>query len=352
MGEIVSLLDWAPKRSLASPHDALVRCFSTQRRSDNDVFWLKENAELLNILECASNRETRVRLEDYMPFYEGIERRLFFFRQYYRFYLSICMDLEDLGVQGEKAACLAQWAKKHKLAEGELSDLQRAEARRLLARRNIELRDDGLSDRLRAFAQDSARFAMPNTKIAYELTHIVFYLSEYGRRDPDLQPEALESLRNVGLLAFIDQNMDLLAEVCISLRYANDPVPDVWEQALAVSMRGYRFVADGFDGAHDDYHAYFVGAWWSMLAGQGGFHRQIPVGNLSIQSTRTPGVMRRLSQIMYADECLARLSWSSARPSILAALPPEEGAILRQAEQSTQGFDKFYEGFARFGRAG
>ena len=29
---------------------AMIKCFSTQRRFGDDVFWLKENAELLNII--------------------------------------------------------------------------------------------------------------------------------------------------------------------------------------------------------------------------------------------------------------------------------------------------------------
>ena len=30
--------------------EAMIKCFATQRRFGDDVFWLKENAELLNIL--------------------------------------------------------------------------------------------------------------------------------------------------------------------------------------------------------------------------------------------------------------------------------------------------------------
>ena len=37
-------------KSQSGQIEALIRCFATQRRFGDDVFWLKENAELLNIL--------------------------------------------------------------------------------------------------------------------------------------------------------------------------------------------------------------------------------------------------------------------------------------------------------------
>ncbi|MBT8155261.1 hypothetical protein KMP13_15580 [Epibacterium ulvae] len=283
-------------------------------------------------------------------FYEDIDRRLLFFRQYYRFYLSICMDLEDLGYPGIKSEKLAQWVLKENIVEAELSDLQRAEAHRLLKRRNLALDDMGLNDRLRAFTDCSAQFAIPNTKIAYELTHIVFYLSEYGRKDPQLPGAALVSLRHVGTLAYLDQNMDLLAEVCIALRYAGSTVPKLWEDTLAASMRRYRFIPGAFDGNHDDYHMYFVGAWWAMLAGRGGFEPTIPGGAMMIRAARTQGVMRTLSQVMFSNENFGRLPWSAARPRIMASLSPDDGELLRSAEQGSPHFERFFEAFARNGR--
>lgn len=349
MANVIFLSDLNEERAGRKVQNVLLDCFSRHRRLENDVFWLKENAELLNILECSGELNNPA-VELYSDFYEGIERRAFFFRQYYRFYLSICLDLEDLGFSGGKGDMLAQWVEREKLVGSELSDLQRAETQRQLARRNIGRVDSGLADRLRAFAQSSEKFALPNMKIAYELTHIVFYLSEYGRVDPDLPPEACTSLRNVGTLAFLDQNMDLLAEVCIALRYAGFSVPANWERALNVSMGRYRFVQNGFDGTHDDYHAYFVGVWWAMLAGKGGFDPVIPGGAMAIRSAKEPGALHALSQLVFNDEGVACLSWKSARPRVLAGLPAREGQLLRETEQSLPDFDRFFKDFARNGR--
>ena len=50
MSNVVSLN--LPRRRLkADNQTALVECFANQRRTSDDVFWLKENAELLGILE-------------------------------------------------------------------------------------------------------------------------------------------------------------------------------------------------------------------------------------------------------------------------------------------------------------
>ena len=123
--------------------------------------------------------------------------RIAFFPQYYRFLTSIALDLEALGQKGEVGEHLCAFVQRQGLPEAELSDLQRAEAMRLLARKGFET--EGAADlraRLHRFMDQSTAFAIPNRKAAYELTHIVFYLSEYGRRDPELSEKTLQSHRD------------------------------------------------------------------------------------------------------------------------------------------------------------
>ena len=139
-----------------------------------------------------------------------------------------------------------------------------------MLRRGIDpLGDPGLDDRLRAFMARSATFALPNKKAAYELTHIVFYLSEYGRRDPDLPPAALRSLHFAGLTAFLDRNADLLAEICIALHHGEArPTPGTpgCTRRRASALAPTR---TGVPRCHDGYHAVLVCNWRRRRGGQG-----------------------------------------------------------------------------------
>ncbi|WP_323778493.1 DUF6902 family protein [Leisingera sp.] len=351
MAQILPFFSPAARQSRASAQEALIAGFATYRRSQEDVFWLKENAELLNILECTGADVAATALQPLQPFYQGAARHISFFRQYYRFILSICLDLEDLGLPGQTAAQLAGWVSDQGLAQAELSDLQRAEARRLLARRGIDLRDDGLDDRLRGFISNPQTFAIPNKKAAYELTHIVFYLSEYGRRVPDLPEAAFTSLEFAGLVAFLDQNADLLAEICIALRFAGGQPPAAWEAWLDRRVSAFMLAKGEFDGHQDAYHEYFVVNWLMLLSGRPAFRQAVPMGGMHVPAQQGGSILRSLSEAVF-DAGMARAGWSAVKARAEAVLSEEEHGLLTAAERSCEGFGGFFEGFARAGSAG
>lgn len=335
----------------ADRHAALMQCFAGHRRFGDDVFWLKENAELLNILECTGSDVDPNRLDAYRGFYAGVEKRLQFFPQYYRFLLSICLDLEDLGMTGDKGAALVDWVAEQGFAEAELSDLQRMEARRLLARRGVVAlaEDGGLEERARRFIGRSASFAMPNKKAAYELTHLVFYLSEYGRKDPCLDADTRLSLEFAGLMAFIEQNADLLAEVCIALRYGGFEVPEVWETWLV--RHTHLFSVEGLeDGAvQDDYHEYLVCNWLMNCKGERSFAKAMqPGGMVFRRPSGMAGPLRELSECMYRLDDRSG-DWHAMRSVVLDNLSESAQTVLAWAENSSDKFDMFFEGFARAG---
>ena len=111
----------------------LIQALSCHRHPQEDVYWLKENAELLSVLECSgefSAEKSQVGAHDLAKvcptalsplrrFYADADRHLCFFRQYYRFILSICLDLEDLGLVdtggGDRAEALAHWVRQRDL---------------------------------------------------------------------------------------------------------------------------------------------------------------------------------------------------------------------------------------------
>jgi hypothetical protein len=277
-----------------------------------------------------------------------------FFQQYYRFILSICLDLEDLGLAGSKGEEIANWVAREGLAEAELSDLQRAEAHRLLHRRGISsIMDDGtLEHRLRSFINRSGTFALPNRKAAYELTHIVFYLSEYGRLDPQLDQNAFISLEYAGLLAYLDQNSDLLAEVCIALHYAGQTPPIEWMSWLQRQTAGFVIAEGGPSQKSDVYHDYFV-CNWAMAATQRPYFAQpVQPGPMQVrQSVTRTGPLRQMSQMLFELQDHRSTDWSVMRRHLQSELSAEAHDILTTAESSSRNFDSFFAGFARVGVA-
>lgn len=323
------------------------RAFAHDRRGPQDVFWLKENAEFLNILECTAQTPGAA-LDVYAPFYDSIEDRLGQYPQYYRFLLSICLDLEDLGMPGTKGEALCAWAQAQGLAEAELSDLQRAEAVRLLARRGASADDPALISRLHGFIDRTQTFAIPNKKAAYELTHIVFYLSEYGRRDPLISRAAQRSLTFAGLQAYLDQNYDLLAEICIAMRFAGLQPNNIWESAVMAALKFTQATAvEGVTGM-DDYHAYFVTSWLAGLAGHEMMPLILPAGSVRLDMAAPPA--RPLRDMSEALDSARLGDWPSTRRRIVRRLSPDAVSLLNAAERSTNLFDEFYESFARSAR--
>lgn len=332
---------------------ALLGSFADFRRKSDDVFWLKENAELLNILECTGQPVPVEALDVHMGFYAEAEERLKFFPQYYRFLLSLALDLEDLGVSGNAAQRMVEFAASQGLAEAELSDLQRAEARRLMVRRGVDpVRDEGLSDRLRAFCGRTATFALPNKKAAYELTHIVFYLSEYGRKDPMLDERAKMSLHFAGLTALLDQNADLLSEICIALIYAGVTPPETWTDWLEEETAAYTVEAGEHVMLNDDYHEFLVCNWHQAVIGAPVFRK--PVSDHQRmrfdRGARPQTALREISQAMMGMDTRSG-DWELMRRAIVPALSETTLEVLTAASESSDLFSEFFAGFARAGAA-
>jgi Domain of unknown function (DUF6902) len=359
MSNVIKLNVPSQRQSQELRRSALIASFATHRRFGDDVFWLKENAELLNILECTGTKtgaglETGA-LAPHEGFYAQVEKRLGFFPQYYRFLLSICLDLEDLGMDGSKGESLCHWVAREGLADAELSDLQRAEARRLMQRRGIDpLPDDnGLINRLHNFIDRSETFAMPNKKAAYELTHIVFYLSEYGRRDPQLSPAAVTSLEFAGILAYLDQNADLLAEICVALRYGGVEPSDIWEGWLEREVHRFEVPTGAHVSTSDEYHDYFVCNWLMGVAGRDAFVKEASFERMAFyRADPVGGPLREMSQAMFQLEDQRSGDWQAMRGHVEDSLSETGYEILTEAQASSDKFDAFFAGFARTGLRG
>lgn len=352
MTNVISL----PQRAAlttAARHAALAQCFAASRRVSEDVFWLKENAEFLNIFECTGRQLNEDALSAYATFYTSVADRLAFFPQYYRFLTSIALDLEDLGIGAvtggaPSAEALCDFVAKSGLPQAELSDLQRAEAMRLLARRGIELpQSDALTARLHSFIDTTASFAVPNQKAAYELTHIFFYLSEYGRRDPHISASARQSLIFTGIIAFLAENADLLAEICVALRYAGETPPPIWETWIAGRLQGFEIRA-GASGAGDGYHEYLVLNWAMSQRGTDAFSAPYAQGPQAFYGCAPEyGALRGLSEVLLNWRGKRRSDWITHKDHILDALPEGAAHHLDLVCESTTDFSAFFERFSR-----
>ncbi|UOA31782.1 hypothetical protein DSM110093_01555 [Sulfitobacter sp. DSM 110093] len=328
----------------------LIRAFASERRQQGDVFWMKENAELLGMLASIGAALDAEMLEPLVAFHSKSRNMLRDFPQYYRFILSLCLDLEELGLPELYGAALCDEVARVGLEGMELSDLQRAEARRLLRRRAVGplVGEGALGERLHNFITRSATFAIPNRKAAYELTHIVYYLSDYGRLDPSLPEKALLSLQFTGLLAFLDQDMDLLAEVCAALRFAGVAPARSWENSVAECHRASRIQADTHAPVQDDYHEWLVTGWAIHIAGRPLRPQHLSDGALRFKCrSRGQGALRPLAECLSDMGAQRSADWGHMRPHVLSYLGPDSHAVLLAAEQSGPHFEKFFEGFAR-----
>lgn len=327
---------------------SLSTLFAHGRRAKDDVFWLKENAEWLGILANMDADKPRDAIAPYEEIYQDLAAKITFFPQYYRFFLSLCLDLEDLGLRGDQGAILCHWVDRHQFARAELSDLQRAEAERLLARRICVRRDPSLQDRLENFISRSMTFALPNKKAAYELAHIVFYLADYGQQDPRLSDAAHISLDNAGLLAFLDQDADLLGEICAAKRLAGEIPDKVWESFVCQAHNDCRMGHIGMAGSADGYHTYLVSGWLAQMTGRKAFERAIPAGKVAIHAPAAGnGALCGLSQALFDYGRGRSADWGKMRARLIATMPEDGQAILEAAERSTYRFDAFFEGFSR-----
>ncbi len=326
----------------------LLACFAHHRRHLGDAFWLKENAEVLNILVATGRRLPELALAVYQPFYEGIEAQIGFYPQYYRMLLSVTQSLEALGYPGRKSEALAAWIVAQGWPEIEVNDLQRAETRYLLGRAGQTAADDGLDDRLIRFMSRPATFAVPNPRAAYDMLHAIFYLSHYGRRPLDLPAAALTSLQMCGALAHLDQDGDLLAEVCLALRYCGQPLPPLWLDLLRHEARSFKIDVASCSDSADAYHNFLVNQWLLETIGDTAFGDIFYAGPMRFILPRPLiSPLREWSQALLALGSDRRADWAAMRSACAPRLSAAAVAVADAGAEGSPGFEAFFAHFAR-----
>lgn len=326
----------------------LLTAFAHHRRRPGDAFWLKENAELLGILSALGRKLPDLALAAYQPFHEGAAAQIGLYPQYYRMILGVVTALEDLGYPGDLGPRLAQWILREGWPDSEVNDLQRAEVRFLLARNGVAWAPKGLDARLMAFISRPETFALPNPRAAYDLLHVVFYLSHYGRQPLHLPQAAIDSLVTLGSLAHLEQNGDLLAEVCLALRFVAAPLPPLWLHHLRREAAASRVEARACEDSSDAYHNYLVNQW--LLGTMGEFVFGVPAtsGPMSFHVPRSViSPLREFTQALMQPGFRRMAEWPDLRAACAPHVSPQALAVADAGAEGSPGFARFIRGFAR-----
>lgn len=349
MSNVVSLRRAEPCSSVPV-HNELIDLFANRRRGRRDAYWLKENAELLQVLLASRGSMTEeLDLSPYAGFIASMVEDLQFFPQYYRLFLSMALDLAALGMPQVPVAEIAKFIVDQDLTEIELSDSHRAEARLLLSRAGHVLPgDEGLALRLAAFARKSALFCLPNRQLAYALTHTVFHASDYGRKVMSPCADRRLALMNVGIVAWFEDNLDLLSEVVVALRLSGEHVPDVWRQAIAQAVQSLTAETGPELGPFDDaYHEYLVLNWAHAMSGGSVFAAPMASGARYFRRTKgADAALRDLSICLLNMGDGRSQDWARMRWRIWPKLSIPVRARIEAIETLPE-FTQFFNGFAR-----
>lgn len=326
----------------------LLAAFAHHRRRQGDAWWLKENAELLGILSALNRRLPELALSVYQPFHEGAAEQMAFHPQYYRLILGVVTALEDLGYPGDLGPRLAEWIVAEGWIDSEVNDLQRAEVRHLLARAGQQVTAEGLDARLLAFLSRPATFAIPNPRAAYDMLHVVFYLSDYGRRAITLPEAAVQSLHVLGCLAHLEQNTDLLAEVCIALHYAGQAQPALWRDFLQAEARNFRIEPVACVDSADGYHNYLVNQWLIGTNAGIAFDAAFGAGPMSFRhSAPMISPLREWSQALLALGARRSSDWAEMRAACADRLSSGALSVADAGAAAAPEFQRFFAAFAR-----
>ncbi|RUS59295.1 hypothetical protein EGN72_15260 [Pseudorhodobacter sp. E13] len=330
-----------------NPVALVIEMVAERRHAKTNAFWYKENGELLSVLRALDWPVQGADLRPYDDAGAKLLPLLRFFPQYYRLILGFSYDLNVLSGTPHAAQPVAAWAEQSGLAAKELSDVARVEADFLIDRAlNRPQAGSGHATRLQAFCENSDAFRLPDRAAAYSLTHMVFYATDYGRKPMAQNENIRRSLIHAGLVAWLDQDMDILAEVVLALRFSEAAVPDLWANAVL------RAASDVFCGSQaaagaDDFHEMLMLNWAAGQLGGRAFAFDMPHDATTFhRPERGPSALQELSAQLFALGDQRRGDWGVMRWRLWPALSEPAQARLAEVEAWPE-FTAFFQGFAR-----
>jgi len=227
-------------------------------------------------------------LEIYTELYDKIDKLCHLYPSFFRFFLAIALDLEDLGMPGHKGTDLIDYVTKHEFYTYDTSDTRRMEIINLLSRRdkvpNFDMDSkDALLKRVMGFLEQPDQFIKFNRPLFYEFTHLVFYITDFGNLSIVHSLKLFQSLNHIGMLAYLDNDIDLLAEVCLCYLFLKSSAPQIWLTACATGLKDIDITFKNKTALKgipptDDYHIYFVNSWLMSKAGKPAFQEDYKNG--------------------------------------------------------------------------
>jgi len=188
--------------------------------------------------------------------------------------MAIALDLEDLGMQGQKGEELLDYAK--------LNAATNSTSRGRVPNFKMDSKE-ALLKRVLAFLGQSDRFIKFNRPLFYEFTHLIFYATDYGNKSMSHSENIFQSINHIGMLTYLDNDIDLLAEVCLRYLFLKRPAPEIWVKACESGLKNIDMTylsQDDVRGAPpaDDYHIYFVNSWLMCVTGKEAFQEDYKNG--------------------------------------------------------------------------
>ena len=322
-----------------------VGAFAIKRNDKLSLAYLKENGELLSIAASSDLLLEPAALEHYRSFYANALKTCEFYPQYFRFILGIVLNLEDLGCQGDTGKQICEFVASQGYLDFETADLRRLEILTLLARRRTEGAVERkcrkqIIENVDNFISKPDHFVIYNKPLFYELTHFIFFLTNFGENIIPLKNSPIECLTNAGILALLDDDMDLLSEICICFNFLGEKPPAFWEQYVEDSLSKITItfdtsVASAMNNATDEYHIYFMMNWLLAL-------RKLPTFTEKFNGRtpyfslphREPSVLSILSDALYKTQVMQSMPDNECLGALIK-LSPKNKALLSNAMAST-----------------